>query len=110
MIYVENELIGRRLQRIRKDLGYTYEEMGEVLEVSDGQYRKLERGIYAIDVRKVILMYTRLGVDPLYLLTGNCNRIDEDKKITYEVEDNNSLVCELLDYCKTKLQQQEEME
>ena len=48
-------------------------------------------------------MYTRLGVDPLYLLTGKSNSEEEDCGITYEPEDKNALVCELLDYCKTKL-------
>ena len=44
MVYVENEIIGRRLRRIRLDFGYDYFEMGELLEISDGHYRKLERG------------------------------------------------------------------
>lgn len=103
MVYVENEIIGRRLRRIRLDFGYDYFEMRELLEISDGHYRKLERGIYGIDVKKILLMYTRLGVDPLYLLTGKSNREEEDCGITYEPEDKNALVCELLDYCKTKL-------
>lgn len=103
MVYVENEIIGRRPRRIRLDFGYDYFEMGELLEISDGHYRKLERGIYGIDVKKILLMYTRLGVDPLYLLTGKSNREEEDCGITYEPEDKNALVCELLDYCKTKL-------
>lgn len=44
MVYVENEIIGRRLRRIRLDFGYDYFEMGELLEISDGHYRKLEKG------------------------------------------------------------------
>ena len=31
MVYVENEIIGRRLRRIRLDFGYDYFEMGELL-------------------------------------------------------------------------------
>lgn len=52
MVYVENEIIGRRLRRIRLDFGYDYFEMGELLEISDGHYRKLERGIYGIECKK----------------------------------------------------------
>ena len=74
MVYVENEIIGRRLRRIRLDFGYDYFEMGELLEISDGHYRKLERGIYGIDAKKILLMYASLGVDPLYLLTGKRKR------------------------------------
>jgi len=107
MVYVENELIGRRLRKIRKSLGMDYIEMGEMLGISDGHYRKIERGIYGLDVKKLLLMYSRLGVDPLYLLTGNTNRDEDRNLIDYDTEDKNLLVCELLDYCKTKLVDEE---
>lgn len=61
MVYVENEIIGRRLRRIRLDFGYDYFEMGELLEISDGHYRKLERGIYGIDVKKNFINVHKTG-------------------------------------------------
>ena len=36
MVYVENEIIGRRLRRIRLDFGYDYFEMGELLQIGKG--------------------------------------------------------------------------
>lgn len=101
MIYVENELIGRRLKRIRMDRGMDFPDMAEVLEVSTAHYRKIERGVYGLDVRKLLLLYSKLRVDPLYILTGDYGR--GVQYVAHEEEDCNSLVCELLDYCKKKL-------
>jgi len=56
MVYVENELIGKRLKRIRRDLGMDYPDMADVLEISDGHYRKIERGVYGLDVKKLMLL------------------------------------------------------
>lgn len=101
MVYVENELIGRRLERIRKKMGFEPADMAEILGVSPGQYRKIERGIYALDVKKILILYSQLQIDPLYLLTGNQRK--ESTYVAYGAPDRNSLVCELLDYCRSKL-------
>lgn len=65
MVYVENELIGKRLKRIRRDLGMDYPDMADVLEISDGHYRKIERGVYGLDVKKLMLLYSKLQVDQI---------------------------------------------
>ena len=101
MVYVENELIGRRLKLIRTELGLDYYDMAEVLEVSDGHYRKIERGIYGLDIKKLLLLYTKLKVDPLYVLTGN--RKMEVQYVAYSRTDRNDLVGELVDYCRKNL-------
>lgn len=106
MVYVENELIGRRLKHIRQDLGMDYPDMAEVLEISDGHYRKIERGVYGLDVRKLMLLYAKLQVDPLYILTGNPSR--GMKYIPSSNADRDTLICELLDYCKNRLVDKEE--
>ncbi len=108
MVYVENELIGRRLERIRKKMGLERAELAEILGVSTGQYRKIERGIYGLDVKKILILYSKLQIDPLYLLTGN--RRKENSYISYGETDRNSLVCELLDYCRNKLAEDTEEE
>lgn len=38
--------------------------------VSVGHYRKIERGVYGLDVEKLVILYEKLDVDPLYLLAG----------------------------------------
>lgn len=101
MVYVENELIGKRLKRIRMDLGMDFPEMADLLEISDGHYRKIERGVYGLDVRKLMMLYDRLQVDPLYILTGDQSRCAQ--YIAGKNKDKDTLVCELLDYCKSQL-------
>lgn len=102
MIYVENELIGRRLRHIRTRSGLEYPDMAKILGVSEGHYRKIERGVYGLDVRKLLLLHRKLRVNPMYLLTGNME--NELKYIQEEnVSDRNAMVCELLDYCKKQL-------
>ena len=101
MVYVENELIGRRLKLIRSELGLDYYDMAEILEVSDGHYRKIERGMYGLDTKKLLLLYSKLKVDPLYILTGN--RGMEMQYVAYSQSDRNDLVSELVDYCQKNL-------
>ena len=106
MVYVENELMGKRLRRVRMDLGMNYWDMADILGVSEGHYRKIERGIYGLDAKKLLCLYSRLKIDPLYILTGDRGRpipYNLSKKISRE-----SIVCELLDYCKKQLVDEEE--
>lgn len=101
MVYVENELMGKRLRRVRLDLGMNYWDMADVLGVSEGHYRKIERGIYGLDAKKLLCLYSELKVDPLYILTG-----DRGRQIPYNPSgkaSRESIVCELLDYCKKQL-------
>lgn len=102
MVYVENELIGKRLRQIRIQAGLDYPDMADVLGISEGHYRKVERGVYGLDVRKVLMLYTKLKVDPLYLLTGK-RGIEFQYNLEGDKADRNALVCELLDYCKKQL-------
>ncbi|MCH5252713.1 MAG: helix-turn-helix transcriptional regulator [Lachnospiraceae bacterium] len=106
MIYIENELIGKRLKKIRQEEGMDYVDMGELLGISEGHYRKIERGVYGLDVRKLLILHTKLKVDPMYLLTGKrpCNRYYLGERPV----DRNELVCELLDYCKKQLAEDRE--
>lgn len=101
MVYVENELIGKRLKKIRMDRGMDFPEMADILEVSAAHYRKIERGVYGLDVKKLLMLYSKLRVDPLYVLTGDYGR--GVQYVPYDKADRNSLVCELLDYCKKQL-------
>lgn len=101
MVYVENELIGKRLQKIRKDAHMEYYDMAKLLGVSEGHYRKIERGIYGLDIPKLMTLYTELGVDPLYLLAGR-----QKSPVSRErppKEGTREYVCELLDYCKRQI-------
>ena len=108
MIYVENELMGKRLCSIRKALGMHYMDMAELLGISDGHYRKIERGIYGLDARKLLLLYYKLKVDPLYLLTGDPRRWETELSREQGHRNRDAMLCELLDYCKQQLTKEEE--
>lgn len=102
MIYVENEMIGKRLRQFRIRLGMDFMDMAEILGVSEGHYRKIERGVYGLDVRKVLILYQKLKLDPLYLLTGK-QETEKNPGLNESQSDRNELVCELLDYCRKQL-------
>ena len=83
--------IGRRLQEIRVNCGYTQEEFAEVLGVGVEHYRKLENGDYGLQTEKILILYQIYRIDPTYLITGekrerfdlelflaNCNLKDRD--------------------------------
>jgi transcriptional regulator with XRE-family HTH domain len=84
-----------------------YMDMADLLGISDGHYRKIERGIYGLDARKLLLLYCNLKVDPLYILTGDQGRQLQHVPLNNQ-SDRDALVCELLDYCKKQLVQKEE--
>ena len=70
MVQEQNEIIGRRLQDVRESAHMDFYDMAKLLRVSVGHYRKIERGVYGLDVEKLVILYEKLDVDPLYLLAG----------------------------------------
>ena len=100
MVYVENELIGRRLQDIRESAHMGFYDMAKLLGVSEGHYRKIERGIYGLDVPKLVTLYEKLDVDPLYLLAGS--QKGKNANLSHS-EISRRRVCELLDYCRKQI-------
>ncbi|MCI5729986.1 MAG: helix-turn-helix domain-containing protein [Eubacterium sp.] len=100
MVYVENELIGRRLQDIRESAHMGFYDMAKLLGVSEGHYRKIERGIYGLDVPKLVTLYEKLDVDPLYLLAGS--QKGKNANLSHS-EIRRRRVCELLDYCRKQI-------
>ena len=64
-----NVQIGKRLQTVRENMGYTQEAFAEVLSVDAGHYQKLERGLYGLSTDKLLTLYERYRIDPTYLIT-----------------------------------------
>lgn len=98
MVYVENELIGKRLMKIRQDNNLDFYDMADILGISEGHYRKIERGIYGLDIPKLLQLYDKLDVDPMYLLLGKLDLSNMYTKSNGKV-DRKKMVCELLDFC-----------
>lgn len=104
MYYIENELVGRRLQRIRMSAGKGCYEMARALGISEGHYRKIERGMYGLDARKMLLLQRKMGIDPQYLLTGKNSEEIPNRITPAESIERNAYVCELLEYCKEQIE------
>ena len=68
-----NVQIGKRLQEIRENLGYTQENFAEILDVDTAHYRKLERGRHSLSSDKMLVLYKKYKIDPTYLITGDKN-------------------------------------
>ena len=58
-----NVQIGKRLQTVRENMGYTQEAFAEVLSVDAGHYQKLERGLYGLSTDKLLTLYERYRID-----------------------------------------------
>ena len=97
----QNEIIGRRLQDVRESAHMDFYDMAKLLRVSVGHYRKIERGVYGLDVEKLVILYEKLDVDPLYLLAGRQKARRES--VDSHLAIRNRRVCELLEYCKQQL-------
>lgn len=110
MIYMENQLIGSRLRSVRKEHGLGCREVAAALGITEGHYRKIERGIYGLDLRKAYILERYMGVNVRYLMHGD----EKERGIIYypiEMTDkNNAYVCQLLEYCKEQLEAGEELE
>ena len=62
--------IGKRIQQRRKALGYTQEQMAEMMNVSVQMVSNLERGNKAIRIDNLINISRILKVSTDYILTG----------------------------------------
>lgn len=62
--------IGKRIQQRRKALGYTQEQMAEMMNVSIQMVSNLERGNKAIRIDNLINLSRILQVSTDYILTG----------------------------------------
>lgn len=74
-----NIQIGKRLQEVRENSGYTQEKFAEVLDVGVEHYRKLESGLHGLQPEKMLVLYQQYKIDPTYLITG-------EKKQQFNVE------------------------
>lgn len=92
IIYIESEVqtmrtekkelnirIGKRLQNVRENSGYTQEAFAEALDIGVEHYRKIELGMYGLQRENMLILYKKYKIDPIYLLTG-------EKNHTFDVE------------------------
>lgn len=62
--------IGKRIQKCRKQLGFTQEQLAEKMNVSIQMISNLERGMKAIRIDNLVNLSRILHVSTDYILTG----------------------------------------
>ncbi len=71
-----NKVLGKRLQKVRKMMDISSEDMAEVMNLSAGHYRKLERGEHAISLACLQVLHEEYGIDLNYIITGHAREED----------------------------------
>ena len=66
-----NALIGKRIQKRRKELGYTGSQLAAKLGVSQQQFSRYERGLNKIDLTYLVLLAKFLNT-PIYWFFEDC--------------------------------------
>ena len=65
-----NQKIGKRLKELRREAGYTTRQLAILFDCTETNYRRIENGVQILSPDKFYLLNRYLGIDPLYLLTG----------------------------------------
>ncbi|GLX63911.1 helix-turn-helix domain-containing protein [Proteus sp. DFP240708] len=66
-----NALVGKRIQKKRKELGYTGMQIAEKIGVSQQQFSRYERGMNKIDLSYLVLLANYLNT-PIYWFFEDC--------------------------------------
>ena len=96
-----NSSVGKRIRRIREMFGIKVVEMADSLEISEGHYRKLERGDHAVGLNILIRLHELYGVDLNYLISGRAREEDIARDMVRgKPEELFYLLHRLLDSCE----------
>ncbi|ADX67006.1 Helix-turn-helix domain [Weeksella virosa] len=68
--------ISTRLKFERTKRNLTQREISLILNMSQGQYNRIENGLGELTNSKLELLHLKLGVDLNYLLTGKYSKLD----------------------------------
>lgn len=55
------KIVGKRIQKLRKEKGYTQSELSEIIDVSPHHMSCFERGVYNIKLSKLVAIMNTLG-------------------------------------------------
>lgn len=105
-----NGAVGMRLRKIREMLEVRVCDMAGSLDLSEGYYRKLERGDHAIGLPILISLHRNYGIDLNYLITGRAREEDIARELVCgQPEEMFYLLHRLLDCCeRTYMEQRRE--
>ncbi len=82
-----NRIIGTNIDFLQQELGWTNDQMAEMLQMEPASYDRIKAGSRGIKVEKLTLLYYCLGAD-LNRLVGNDNtyKVVRDKKVGFNFE------------------------
>lgn len=101
---IELIAIGKRIQNRRKQLGYTQEQLAEMMNVSIQMVSNLERGNKAIRIDNLINISEIMNISTDYILTGKQNQQDISnlsEQISGLSPKDRKMIALLVDYCAT---------
>ena len=70
-----DRLIGQRIQRKRKEFGYTVEKLSECVNISQPQFSRYERGTNKINMSHLVAIATFLKT-PISYFFADCMELD----------------------------------
>lgn len=94
--------IGKRIYERRRQLGYTQEELAELMNVSIQMISNLERGNKAIRISNLLNICSILNVSTDYILTGKQNEFDLtdlSSQLQKLSPRDNQMIRQIIDYC-----------
>lgn len=75
---IDNKEIGKRIMRIRKEHGYTQEELSELIGFSKNHLSGIESGKYTVTTAFVFKLCSVLGKTPDYFLIGHVSATTDE--------------------------------
>ena len=90
--------IGKRISDRRKSLGYTQEQLAEMMDVSIQMISNLERGNKAIKIDNLLKVSKLLQVSTDYILTGEQSESEISSKLKQLSDREYRIVCKMVDY------------
>ena len=94
--------IGKRIQKRRKQQGYTQEQLAEIINVSIQMVSNLERGNKAIRIDNLLAVSKALKISTDYILTGKETAEDVGElvaRIAQLSDRDRQLINLMVDYC-----------
>ncbi len=91
--------IGNRISNRRRAMGYTQEQVADMMEVSIQMISNLERGNKAIRIDNLLKLCQILQVSTDYILTGEQSENELSKKIAKLSERDYRIVSQLVEFC-----------
>lgn len=97
MLTFDKELMGKKLQMVRKEKGYTQEHLSELVGISNRTLNLMEKGKSGMKLETLIKFCNSLDVSPNYILSYKSNGNDEEISLNRFTPEQQKIIKEFLD-------------